>query len=83
MITLAEELSDEWRRKRRMALIVWDDDAPVVRLRCPNCGSRFPIIQANRDTIDVLFPQCGAHEVLDVRAGALTLEIKCRVKPRK
>ena len=65
-----------------MIFDVDENDCDIVRLRCPNCGSRNPIIRGEKGTVDVLFPACGAHEILQAN-GHVHLMVECRIKKRK
>jgi len=65
-----------------MSLIILDEEhGPVVRVVCPNCGARNPVIRAGSyDSFTVLFPTCGANERYD--DGVVTVVVPCRVKKR-
>ena len=54
----------------------------IIRLRCPNCGSRKPIIVTDNGDYSVIFPACGAHEKL-TRSGQIHVIVECRVRRRR
>lgn len=65
-----------------MAIFLFDGDDGVIRMRCPNCGSRNPIITGAKGEYNVLFPSCGANEKL-LDNGQIHVLAECRVRKRK
>lgn len=53
----------------------------IIRVTCPNCGSRHPIIKDTIDGINVLFGACGLNEER-TSDGAITVIVPCRVRKR-